>query len=131
MRTKRNKHDIAYSLYIRTRDNWTCQRCGKKYPEKTSSLQNSHYVGRSVYALRFFDDNCDALCMGCHQMWGSTDREAYRDFKIKQLGRRKFNKMLTRRFFITNNDRRGKKRYWLTKERFDEIQKKIRDAELT
>ena len=69
--------------------------------------------------------------MGCHQMWGSTDREAYREFKIKQLGRRRFNKMLTRRFFISNNDIRGKRRYWLTKEKFDEIQKKIRNAELT
>jgi hypothetical protein len=50
------------------------------------SHQNSHYFGRGKEATRFDPDNCDTLCMGCHKIWGSDDKEGYRQFKIRQLG---------------------------------------------
>jgi hypothetical protein len=31
--------------------------------------------------------NCDALCYGCHRYWEKEDREGYRSFKLKQLGK--------------------------------------------
>tara|TARA_R100000750_G_scaffold1352_1_gene1338 strand:+ start:477 stop:851 length:375 start_codon:yes stop_codon:yes gene_type:complete len=93
---KINKWDSIFSKIIRTRDKWSCVRCGKKFTNPTSGLHNSHYFGRSKYSTRFDDDNCDALCYGCHQYWGSTDREGYRAFKIKQLGENRFNALQVR-----------------------------------
>ena len=77
-----DKADTMFSRYIRVRDKF-CQRCGRKgEPNKDSEfiigLQNSHYFGRGIESTRFDPDNCDALCAGCHQIWGSDDREAYR-----------------------------------------------------
>lgn len=75
------------------RDNWTCCRCGR-YEYK--GLQNSHYFGRTKKSVRFDEENCDALCYGCHRFWEKEDREAYREFKINQLGEEGFYKLQSR-----------------------------------
>lgn len=88
--------DMLFSYYIRSRDNWTCQRCKRRFGVPTtedknrSGLHNSHYYGRGKESTRFHPDNCDALCHGCHVIWGSRDREHYRAFKLKQLGQQRF-----------------------------------------
>jgi hypothetical protein len=85
--------DVAFSQYVRLRDG-QCSRCGSKVELNITGLpvshQNSHYFGRAREATRFEPTNCDTLCHGCHQYWGSTDRESYRTFKIKQLGQAGF-----------------------------------------
>ncbi|MCH7541954.1 HNH endonuclease, partial [Patescibacteria group bacterium] len=58
--------DRLFSRYIRYRDNWTCQRCGKRFEEKAQNLHNSHYWGRGDESTRFDTENCDALCSYCH-----------------------------------------------------------------
>lgn len=63
---KRTKWDIVFSDYIRYRDNWTCQRCGKKYEIKSRGLHCSHFYGRRTYATRFEPANAMALCYRCH-----------------------------------------------------------------
>lgn len=63
--------DTAFSLYIRTRDNWSCQRCGKQYQPPTNALHCSHYMGRRKENTRFDPENADALCYGCHQYFTS------------------------------------------------------------
>ena len=67
MAIKRTKWDAVFSDYIRYRDNWTCQRCGKKYIEKTSGLHCSHFYGRRSWATRIEPANAMALSFGCHQ----------------------------------------------------------------
>lgn len=104
MRIKIDKADIAFSKYIRTRDNWTCQRCKTKYPEKHQGLHNSHYFGRGNECIRFDPANCDALCWGCHQAW-DNNKEDYRDFKIKQLGEKGFKDLRRRASSICKKDR--------------------------
>jgi hypothetical protein len=93
---KIDKADKVFSLFIRERDNWKCVRCSRVFGGSVcvGGLHNSHYFGRARENTRFDPDNCDALCFGCHQEWGSNDREAYREFKIKQLGENRF-KILT------------------------------------
>jgi hypothetical protein len=44
--------------------------------------------------------------MGCHQIWGSEDREAYRTFKIKQLGQEKFDALTVRANTYCKRDRK-------------------------
>ena len=86
--------DTLFSAYIRRRDK-RCVRCGKvgAGPKGIDGLQCSHYFGRRKESTRFSPQNTDALCCGCHQHWGSTDREAYRAFKVKQLGKLGFDRL--------------------------------------
>lgn len=71
-----------------------CVRCHSRVDlnEKNLPVSHtaSHYYGRGREGTRFSTDNLDTLCFGCHQIWGSTDREAYREFKLKQLGKKRF-----------------------------------------
>jgi len=106
MKIKLDKADTTFSKFIRTRDNWTCQRCGKRYPPPTQALHCSHYLGRGRENTRFDPENCDALCYGCHQHWGSADKEGYRDFKLHQLGRERFNLLLVRGRLYRKKDRK-------------------------
>lgn len=69
--------DKAFSLYIRTRDKWTCQRCGKYYEPPTMALHCSHFQGRGKEATRFDPLNADAMCYGCHRYLGSHPAEHY------------------------------------------------------
>ena len=100
MRIKIDKADVVFSLFIRLRDKMCvkCKRLGD--PDKEGrpviGLQCSHFFGRAKESTRFDPLNCDSLCMGCHMYWGSTDREAYREFKIKQLGKKQFDLMVLR-----------------------------------
>jgi len=100
MKIRLDLADKEFSRYIRLRDK-KCVRCHRLGEnniegEPINGLQCSHYFGRSKESTRFDEQNCDSLCFGCHQYWGSTDREAYREFKIKQLGENGF-KILTLR----------------------------------
>lgn len=91
MKIRIDKADAVFSEYIRRRDG-RCMRCGKAGtgPKGILGLQCSHYFGRARESTRFANDNCIALCWGCHQYWGSTDREAYRKFMIRNFGEKRF-----------------------------------------
>jgi hypothetical protein len=87
------KADIIFSKFIRTRDHWTCRRCGKTYsPDNARNLGTSHYWGRTHESTRFDPENCDALCnLPCHAFWGHGEgRDQYKAFKINQLGQERF-----------------------------------------
>jgi hypothetical protein len=96
MKIKIDQADQLFSQYVRLRDKH-CMRCHSpvEFNEKglPVSHQASHFFGRSSESVRFEPDNVDCLCWGCHQIWGSNDREAYRDFKLKQLGEKRFNSL--------------------------------------
>lgn len=73
--------DKAFSDYIRTRDNWTCQRCKKRYDPNVAiqrmALHCSHFKGRGKEATRFDPLNADALCYGCHRYFTANPDEHY------------------------------------------------------
>lgn len=99
MKIKLDKADQMFSKYIRARDK-VCQRCGSN-----KGLQASHYYGRGKESTRFDPHNVDCLCFGCHQYWGSTDREAYRTFKLRQLGEKGFQVLTIRANTYQKKDR--------------------------
>lgn len=68
---KSDTADKYFSLYIRTRDKWTCQRCGRVYTPPTSQLHCSHFVGRGKESTRFEPLNADAICFHDHQFFTS------------------------------------------------------------
>ena len=68
---KRTAADAAFSTCVRERSDWTCELCGKQYPEgNRQGLHCSHYIGRRNMATRFEPLNAMALCYGCHSKVG-------------------------------------------------------------
>ena len=65
---KRTPVDAAFSDCVRERANWTCEMCGKAYPEGTNraGLHCSHHFGRRHKSVRWEPLNAAALCFTCH-----------------------------------------------------------------
>jgi 5-methylcytosine-specific restriction endonuclease McrA len=88
-KTKLRKSDTLFSQYIKKRDKYTCQRCGKQPDPR--GLHCSHYFRRSHENTRHDPENCIALCFWCHQLWGhGEEREQYTAFMRKKLGDKGF-----------------------------------------
>ena len=96
--------DIIFSKIVRARDKFRCQRCNKFYPEG-KGLQCSHFYGRVNRSTRFDLDNAETLCHGCHRYFDETNREAYRDFKLKKLGQKKFDALKVRANMSVKKDK--------------------------
>lgn len=95
-RIRRDRLDYLFSIYIRHRDGWSCQRCGRHYGRKDRGLHNSHFIGRANMATRFDPNNCMALCYGCHQIYETHKATVYRDFMLKRLGQAMFDALIAR-----------------------------------
>ena len=73
---KRDPADIAFSQFIRERDNFTCQKCNKVYPEgRRQGLHCSHFYSRRHQSTRYFSPNACAHCFSCHQYLGGNPIE--------------------------------------------------------
>lgn len=65
--------DEWFAKCVKERAEWTCERCGKYYPEgHRRGLDCSHYFGRRSRSTRWHPDNAFAHCRGCHQYLGSN-----------------------------------------------------------
>ena len=74
MGIKRTPADIAFSKCIRERSDWTCERCGTRYPDNARGLECSHGHTRGKWGVRFHPLNAEALCTGCHFLEGGLAR---------------------------------------------------------
>ena len=124
--------DKVFSQYIRLRDK-RCMRCGSRVEFNAKGLpvshEASHYFGRGKESTRFNQKNVDCLCFACHRIWGSDDKEAYRNFKIKQLGEEGFNLLLLNSNMYCKRDR--KLALIIAKERLKKLEgKSNRDSEI-
>ena len=113
--------DVVWSKYIRTRDNWTCQRCNKKYTPPTSALHCSHFWSRGNWSVRYCPKNTMALCYGCHSYLGGNPQE-HREFVLNRLGQKEFDALQQRR---NTSLKAGEKKYLLSKEFRKEVEEKI------
>ena len=112
--------DSAWSKYIRTRDNWTCQRCHKKYEPPTTALHCSHFWSRGNWSVRFDEDNCEALCYGCHSYLGGRPTE-HHEYYLDKLGEERFEDLRKRK----NDHKSGSRKYYLSKEFRKKIKEKM------
>jgi len=86
---KRTSADKWFSDYIRARDNWTCQRCGRKFPDyieggdntALGGLDNAHCFTRGHNLVRFEPNNAVALCYGCHSYLDANPTEKFSFFE--------------------------------------------------
>lgn len=90
-----SKLDEIFSLYIRTRDAFTCQRCGTYYQERGPSLHCSHFKGRRNRAVRWDPENGTALCAGCHGHLTANPDE-HTAWMIARLGAERYAVLLDR-----------------------------------
>ena len=79
--------DRAMSRLVRERDPY-CFFCRQR-----PSIQNSHFWGRGNSATRYDFENCDGVCGGCHMDNEGSKQGHYRDLKIKQLGKEKYDSL--------------------------------------
>lgn len=103
--------DKAFSLYIRTRDKWTCQRCGKYYEPPTMALHCSHFQGRGKEATRFEPLNADALCYGCHQYFTSHPGE-HMNWQVERKGQKTVDAIILQSNTYKKRDDKLEKLIW-------------------
>lgn len=85
--------DYFFSLCVRERAGWKCEKCGKGYTPWTGAngypanpgLHCSHYIGRGNYATRFDPLNVDAHCYFCHSQFEGNPHE-FRLWKLERVG---------------------------------------------
>ena len=83
-RTKlRDKAEALAKKYIKIRDNYTCQKCGKVV--SGTNCHASHVKSKGTYPrLRCDVENIKVLCYRCHRHWWHIDvTEATEWFKEK------------------------------------------------
>jgi hypothetical protein len=70
---KRDKLDAVFSDLVRERANWTCERCGKYFPEGSRmGIHCSHIYSRRHAATRTHPLNAVAHCYACHSWYGGN-----------------------------------------------------------
>lgn len=96
MRLKISPADKWFSLKIRHRDDFTCQRCLSQYENSENMLDCSHYESRRKKSVRFDEENAVTLCKKCHLFFdGNTwlgipsHKEEHREFFLKRLGKKR------------------------------------------
>lgn len=107
--------DQAFSEWIRTRDKWTCQRCGRKANPLVSTdrmgIHCSHFQGRGKEATRFDPLNADALCYGCHQYFTSHPAEHYA-WQVQRKGQATIDAIVLKSNSYLKKDRKAQAAFW-------------------
>lgn len=118
-KTKFFPADTAFSISIRGRDKWKCQRCLKQYAPPTGALHCSHFFSRGKWGTRFDEENCISLCYGCHRYFDGPGKSEYEAYKIRQLGQEGFDALRARAW---SKSAKGSS-YWkkLTKKQAEEL----------
>lgn len=103
--------DKLFSLYVRTRDKWTCQRCLTTYHPPTAALHCSHFQGRGHESTRFEPLNADALCYGCHMYFTAHPGEHY-IWQVSRKGQTMIDKIVLLSNTYKKKDRKLEAMYW-------------------
>lgn len=109
-----DKADRLFSKWIRSRDEWTCQRCSKRYNPPTSALHCSHFMGRGKEATRFEPLNCDAMCYGCHIYLTAHPAEHY-EWQLAKKGKKLVDSLVLLSNTYKKKDRKLEAIYWKQK----------------
>jgi hypothetical protein len=106
---KRDVADTAFSNFIRERDDFTCQRCRKFYPEgRRQGLHCSHFFSRRHQATRFYSGNAAAHCFSCHQYLGGNPIE-FSEWINDHIGDEAFAELRAKKEKIKKRTKREKK----------------------
>ena len=93
-KVKIRRSDMLFSKYLRLKRRHKCEKCERFFPGG-KGLTVSHFHGRRKETVRFDEENCDILCIRCHQYFESHKTE-YEVWKKERLGDRAFNLLMLR-----------------------------------
>lgn len=110
-RGKIDRADKYFSLWVRHRAGWNCERCGKHYEPPTNLLHCSHFVGRGKESTRFDPDNANALCFHDHQFFTSHPQEHYQ-WQIEKKGEKLVKEVILRSNMRCKKDRKMQALAW-------------------
>jgi len=82
---KRWSADIAFSLCVRKRANFSCQRCGAGHAHNSQGLHCAHLFSRGNWSTRFDPRNAFSLDYGCHAWFGKNPLE-FQEWASERLG---------------------------------------------
>ena len=86
MSIKRDALDGLFSDAVREAADWTCQRCGKQFPDrKGKDVHCSHFISRKFNSTRWYPDNAVCLCATCHALV-TDDPHEHAELMLKVLG---------------------------------------------
>ena len=91
----KGKLDAIFSLFIRVRDKWTCQRCGKKLKKKSRGYHCAHFKRRGIQSTTWDPKNASGLCYGCHDYLDHHYQKKV-DWYIEKYGKRQYNEVIKR-----------------------------------
>ena len=99
--------DTMVSAFILKKGKYTCVRCHKQYLPKQRGLTCSHYWDRQYKSVRWDKDNLDPLCWRpCHsQKWEHDKQGEYKDYMLRKLGVKGYNKLEIKARSITKFSR--------------------------
>lgn len=98
---KRSKEDAAWSLLIRERANFTCEKCGKWYGEGHRGLHAAHVFSRGNKSVRWDPENGVALCMKDHLYWAHSSPIEFAEWIKKRLGVKRYDALRRRANALT------------------------------
>ena len=78
--------DRWFSLCVRERADWRCERCGAAHPPPSRALHCAHWHSRGNWTVRFDQANALAMCMGCHLLTSRERDSEHRPLMIKLVG---------------------------------------------
>ena len=106
---KRDTADTAFSNFIREKNNWTCQKCKKYYPEgHRQGLHCSHFFSRRHQSTRYYSKNATAHCFSCHQHLGGNPIE-FSEWIRQHLGDADYEALIVRKNTICKRTKKEKK----------------------
>lgn len=116
--------DKFFSLFIRYRADWKCERCGTQYEVGAQGLHCSHFWGRARESTRFDPENASAHCHGCHAFL-TANPELHRHWKLKRMTQQAYDLLMVRAETHHKKDRllasiTCKEMYLQEKARFDQ-----------
>ena len=83
---KLSAEDRAWSVDVKQRERYTCQRCLTFYPEgRRQGIQAHHIFTRSRRSTRWDLVNGVALCTGCHR-WAHSNPLEFHELARSWLG---------------------------------------------
>ncbi len=86
--------DELFSRYIRERDKWTCQRCGRRNVPKWE-YDCAHIFIRAWISTRLDYENATGLCRPCHEYLDRHTQEKYEWWESK-IGAERFHNLRIR-----------------------------------
>ena len=121
--------DKWFSLCVRERADWICEKTGKKYPEKSSGLHCSHIIPRRNKSVRWCGLNAQALSYSAHLYWFHSNPLESSAWVREQLGEEMYDILIEKSnqiFKMAKGEEKEIAKHY--KEEYEKIKKKRQDG---